>query len=279
MRLSHTLGLALLPLVLLATVATAKDAPPVVAPYALGDVVYDISGTTQDDTFFSLSDIAINEAKAKAAVLEIATEMNDGEVVTLDKAIGDLSGVKDDGDVDDMLVMELAGKIGRRFGLVPSEEKVLEAKTLADFVTWIMASENSPILLVAWSPRCPMCKRIYDERMVEILAETGVRFVALASNYPDKAEHVLSYLDESGYYWNVILDPDQRLTDRLGGRKTPHLFLLDANRKLMFRGSLDNDPRGRLEGDEHKEYLRAAIQSVIDGKAIPADMNESEPAG
>lgn len=278
MRHLRYLAAALLPLALAATTVFAKNAPSV-EPVTFGDTVYDVAGATADGDVISLSDLAIDRAKAEATVLELGADANDGEPVTLETAIADLPGLQDEGELDEDLVMDFVGRIGRPFALVPHADKVAGAKSLGDVVNWVMASENAPILMVAWSPRCPMCKGIYDERMHELVSETGTRLLVIASNYPDKAEHVQDYLEMNGYHWNVILDPHQRVTDRLGGKKTPHCFLLDADRKLRFRGSLDNDPRDSKEGDERKDYLRNAIEAVMNGGDIEAAMNETVPAG
>lgn len=278
MRPIHLAAGVILPLALFATASLAKNAPSKQA-LEFGDVAYDIAGPTPDGDVLSLSDLEITRDRAEAAALEMATDLNDGEDVALDTPLSDLPGLKDGEEMDEDLLLDFAARLGKRFALVPHPDKLAEAKTVGDLASWIAASEDAPILIVAWSPRCSMCKNIYDERMQNLLGETGTRVVALASNYPDKADHVREYLDANGYHWNVILDPEQRVTDRLGGRKTPHCFLLDADRKLRFRGGLDNDPRDSKEGDERKDYLRNAISAVKNGGDIEASMNETEPAG
>jgi hypothetical protein len=263
---------------LLASVGIAKDAPKT-APCAFGEVVYDVAGPTADGGFLTLADLDIDRAEAERVVLDLASDENDGEAVTLETAVADLPGLQEDGALDTSLALDFAGRVGKHFGLVPTEEKLAGLKTLSNVVDWVMKSENAPIVMVAWSPRCPMCKGIYDERMQEVVGETGARLVVIASNHPDTAEHVNDYLELNGYHWNVILDSDQKLTDRLGGLKTPHMFVLDKDRKLRFKGSLDNDPKDELEGAERKEYLRNAIQAVVAGKPIADDMNGTMPAG
>jgi hypothetical protein len=206
-------------------------------------------------------------------------EENGDAAVALDTPLAKIPGLAEDGELDEDAVLDFAGRVGQRFALVPNEKKVAGFETLADVVDWVVASKDAPILVVAWSPRCPMCKNVYDERMVEILGDTGARLVVLASNAPDNVQHVNDYLEMNDYHWNVIMDGDQRLTNRLGGLRTPHCFLLDSTRHLRYRGSFDNDPRGSKEGDEHKEYLRSAIEAVSNGGQVAPDMTETEPVG
>ncbi len=278
MRSLRILAGAALPLALWATAVFAQNTGPV-EPLAFGDTVYDLAGPSVDGSVVSLSDLAIDRAKAEAVVLELAGKLNEEGDVTLGSTIADLPGLQDGDARDADAVLDFASRVGMRFGLIPHAEKVAAAETLGDIADWVVASESAPILIVAWSPRCPKCRGIYDERTQAIVAETGIRLLVLASNYPDQPEDVREYLEEKQYHWNVILDPKQRLTDRLGGRKTPHLFLLDADRTLHFRGAHDNDPQGSKEGDARKDYLRNAIDAVRAGHEIDASMNESLPAG
>lgn len=270
-------------LLLVVPFALADDDAPATAdavkPFAFGAVVTGIEGDGPDGSKVRLEDLKIDEKTVAAAVVDIAKAVNEDKAPKLDTAFSALPGLVDGDEVDDVARDELIAKIGKRFGLIASEKVLEESKTLQDLAKWVLAAEKAPIVLVVWSPKCPMCKRIYDERIVEIVAETGVRFLAVASNYPDKPEHVIDYLDENEYAWNVIMDPEQKIADRLGGKKTPHVFVLGADFKLHYKGTIDNDPRDTLDELERKEYLRSAIDAVKHGKDIPEDMNDTTPAG
>lgn len=259
--------------------ATADDAAVAEKPKILefGEVVEDLSGPGPNGETVKLSTMKIDKSKAQAAVLEAAKAYANGKPVTLATTVASLEGVMDEGEVDDFLVQEFVAKAGRPFGLTVNEARLERVKTLADVVAWIVASKDSPILVMIWSPRCPMCNGIYDERVVEVLGETGVRLLVVAGSYPDKAEHVNTYLDENGYAWNVILDPEQKIVDRLGGKKTPHLFLFDKDLKLHYRGGVDDDPRGNKSDDEREDWFMNAIEAIVEGRSV--EVTDTMPPG
>lgn len=273
------LAVAVLFLVPLALADDDAATAEAVKPFQFGAVVTGIEGEGPDGAKVRLDDLKIDAKSVESAILELAKAVNEDKPAKLDTAFTALPGLVDDGEVDDVERDDLIAKVGKRFGLVASDKVREESKTLKDLATWVLKSEKSPIMVMIWSPKCPMCKRIYDERVVEIAADTGARLLVVASNYPDTAEHVTDYLEGNDFAWNVILDPEQKISDRLGGRKTPHVFLLGADFKLHYKGTIDNDPRGKLDELEKKEYLREAIDAVKKGNAIPENMNDTEPAG
>ena len=273
--LAALVGLALL------VPAMAEDDATAVAekPKALdfGETIDEISGPTADGGTAKLSELMIDKAKAEAAVLDVAKAYAKGKPVTLATKVAALEGVLVEGELDEDLVREMVAKAGQRFGLTVNDDRLDRVQTLADVASWIQGSKDSPILVVVWSPRCPMCKGIYDERLSDVLAETGVRCLVIAGSYPDKAEHVTSYLEENGYAWKVILDPEQKIVDRLGAKKTPHLFLFDKDLKLHYRGGVDDDPRGEKSDDEREDWLMDAVEAIVEGRDV--EVTDTMPPG
>ncbi len=263
----------------LALAARSGGAAEASGPYAIGDLVQGFSGPGVDGRNVSLSDLEITAPKAESWVLEAARAKADGKPVTLDTAIDALPGLQSDGELDSDLRADFVARVGQGFGLVPGDETRDGAKTLRDLATWIEGAAKAPILVMVWSPRCPMCKGVYDERVQSILGDTGVRLLAVAGDYPDKPGHVTDYEDLTGYRWKVVMDPDQKVSDLFGATNTPHLFLLDADHHLRYRGAVDNDPQDELKGAERKDYLRDAIQAVRSGKNLPTNANDTKPVG
>lgn len=270
---------ALLALALLVPALADDDTAVLEKPKSLdfGETIEDLSGPGLDGSVVKLSELVIDKAKAKAAVLAVAKGYANGKPVTLATAIATLEGVQEEGEVDDLLVQELVAKAGMPFGLTVNEDRLERVKTLADVVAWILASKESPILVMVWSPRCPMCNGIYDERVSALLGETGVRLLVVAGSYPDKPEQITEYLADNGYAWKVILDPEQKIVDRLGGRKTPHLFLFDKDLKLQYRGGVDNDARGTLEDEEREDHFMDAVEAIVEGRAV--EVTDTQPPG
>ncbi|MDJ0522240.1 MAG: redoxin domain-containing protein [Planctomycetota bacterium] len=240
-----------------------KKAPPI--------VMQDTAGRS-----FELHDASIGKKDAEAVVLASAIKMG-AKSPTLTTKIADMKGMKDeDGELDASKVQALAIAAGEYFGLIATEESAAKFNTLGDLVTWINSANDAPILLFTWGPRCPTSRNLND-RIVEIVANGNVRAYALACNYKDTEEHYARFMSAQEFNFRIFPDRDQRVTDILGGKTTPHFFLFDSKGVLRYRGGLDNDPMGYMEDDERQDWLSDAVDAIKGGKEVAA--KDTKPAG
>lgn len=226
---------------------------------------------------FELQDCGITKKDATAVVLANAKKFGAAKKADLDTKIADLKGVKDDeGELDTSKVKDLAVACGKFFGLTATDDSAEAFKTLGDVANWLTAANNAPILILTWSPRCPSVNRAND-KIVEMAAKTNVRIFALASNTRDKAEHIAKYLDSREWNVRIFPDADQRVTDILGGKTTPHFFLFDKDAVLRYRGAIDNDPMGYMDDEDRKDHIVNAITAIRAGKDVA--VKETAPSG
>lgn len=272
-----TLSIALALVAALAVPALAED-KPTEAPKAELDakapaiVIQDMQGRS-----FELHDAGITKNDAQAVVMAKAVEYGGAKDVKAEMKIADLKGVKDeDGDVDAEKVTALANACGSYFGLVATEETAESFTTLADLVTWISSANDAPILLVTFSPRCGSIKR-QCEAIVETAANGKFRIFALACNTKDTDEHMASFREAMDWPVRTFWDRDQRVTDMLGAKVTPHFFLFDASGVLRYRGGLNNDPMGFMDEEDRKDYLLDAVGAIRGGKDVA--VKDTEPSG
>ncbi len=245
-----------------------KPEPAPSGPVAIGEQVPDLAATDVDGKPFQLSKLAITKADAEASVMALAKTWGAPDDATLDTAIAALANVQEDGELDTMMKGEFVAKAGSFYGLQANEESAADLETLSDVVDWIVAAGDAPVVLMCWSPNCPTSKKL-NESINAKLAASKARLFAVACNYRDTEEHYQAFIDGLGFHTRIIPDREQQMTDVLGGKRTPHFFVLDADRKLRFRGSLDNDPNEMMEDDERENWLLDAIAAVRAGKAVP----------
>jgi hypothetical protein len=103
-----------------------------------------------------------------------------------------------------------------------------------------------------------------------------VKLVAINVNNaePDRLPAMKDRATEKGFEFPYLYDPSQKVARDYGAEVTPHVFLLDGNRKLAFVGPVDDnmdDPAGA------KKLLRDAIDSVLAGKT--PETTEAKPVG
>ena len=128
---------------------------------------------------------------------------------------------------------------------------------------------------------CPYVMHINPElvRLGEDYAGPELGMVAIVSNdadnYPDDAPDKLkSRATELGYRFAYCHDESQEIAKAYTAACTPDFFLFDADRRLVYRGQLDESrPENGLPVTG--KDLRAAIDAVLAGRAPAGEQKPS----
>ena len=102
-------------------------------------------------------------------------------------------------------------------------------------------------------------------------ASKGVRFVAINSNSPntyseDDFEHMVKRMQQYNFPWVYLYDETQEIALKYGALRTPHFYVFDGDRKLVYTGrGLDNpkDPSRSLMNN-----LDQALDELTSGSDI-----------
>lgn len=140
--------------------------------------------------------------------------------------------------------------------------------SLADF------QRDAALLVMFICNHCPYVKHVRAElaRLGRDAKPKGVGVVAISSNDPAK------YLDDSparmaieareaGYTFPYLFDETQEVAKAYRAACTPDFFLFDRNRRLVYRGQLDESRPGN-ELPVTGRDLRAAIDAVLNDQPI-----------
>ena len=103
------------------------------------------------------------------------------------------------------------------------------------------------------------------------LAKDGVKFVAINSNSKntyaeDDFDHMVSRMDEHKFPWVYLYDESQGVAEAYGALRTPHFYVFDAERKLVYTGRAIDSPRAWEESTTHE--LVDAIEELLAGKPV-----------
>ena len=138
-------------------------------------------------------------------------------------------------------------------------------------------SEEKPAIVVLFlATQCPIATD-YAERivaLVKIYDEKRVQFIGINSNKQEKVEEITEYSEKHGFEFPVLKDPENKIADYFGARRTPEVFLLDAERVLRYAGAVDNSPK-----EPTKHYLQDALDLIITGKDIPKSSRKTRAVG
>ncbi len=97
---------------------------------------------------------------------------------------------------------------------------------------------------------CPYVIGSDDETRKTALkyASGGVRFVAINSNskntyLEDDFNHMVSRMNENKFPWIYLYDESQEIAKKYGALRTPHFYVFDKGRKLVYTGRGVDSPR------------------------------------
>ena len=128
---------------------------------------------------------------------------------------------------------------------------------------------------------CPFVKHVREE-----LAELGNDYLAKdvaiyainsndADNYPgDSPAMMLREIETYGYNFPYLIDADQGIAKAYKAACTPDFYLFDADKKLVYRGQLD-DSRPSNGVPVNGSDLRAALDAVLENDNINAQQKPS----
>lgn len=141
---------------------------------------------------------------------------------------------------------------------------------------------ESPALLVMFiCNHCPFVIHVRSEfkKIAGDLVPKGLAMVAINSNsvktHPqDGPENMKTLARSEGWTFPFLYDETQAVAKAYRAACTPDFFLFDRERKLVYRGQLD-DSRPSNGVPVTGRDLRSAITSVLTGKTVPTPQKAS----
>ena len=126
------------------------------------------------------------------------------------------------------------------------------------------------VVLVFTCNHCPVAQA-YQDRLIAVQKDfqpKGVQVVAVNVNNleADRLEAMKKRATEKSYNFPYLYDATQKIGRQYGAAVTPHVFLLDKDRKIAYIGTVDD----QKNADKVKtHYLRDAIDALLAGKTPP----------
>ncbi len=150
--------------------------------------------------------------------------------------------------------------------------------TLGDF------SEKDYLVVMFICNHCPTAQA-YEKKIIDLVADyspQGIGFVAISPNDPDAISlSELGYTDLSdnleemklrakhlNYNFPYLYDGDnQEVSIAYGPSATPHVFLFDKARKLVYSGRIDDTENPYIQ--PKTTDLKNALDAVLEGRPVP----------
>jgi peroxiredoxin len=156
--------------------------------------------------------------------------------------------------------MVLLGTPAPDFSLPDTDGKII---SLGDFAA-------APAVLIAFiCNHCPYVHHVRSAfaRLAKDYQAKGVAVIAICSNdavaYPDDSPKQMAIEKRTaGYTFPYLHDETQDATKAYGAVCTPDFFVYDRERKLVYRGQMDDSRPGNGKPNDGAD-LRAALDAVL----------------
>jgi len=143
-----------------------------------------------------------------------------------------------------------------------------------------LAGYKGKFVVLEWTNYdCPFVKKYYDSGTMQELQKNytgkGVIWLSICSSAPGKQGNYPAEI------WNemaekkgaaptaVLLDPDGKTGRLYGAQTTPHMFVINPEGVLIYRGAIDSIPSvDPADIGKATNYVRAALEEAMSGEPV-----------
>ena len=142
------------------------------------------------------------------------------------------------------------------------------------------AAGEKGLLVIFTCNQCPWVKA-WEERMAALgneYAEMGVGTIMINSNDPavsseDSYEEMQRRAEQRGFGFPYVVDATSDVARAYDAKVTPEAFLFDADGKLVYHGTIDDN--SRKPDEVQQRYLRDALAALVAGEEIATKETKS----
>ena len=126
-------------------------------------------------------------------------------------------------------------------------------------------------VLVFTDTSCPLVPRYFPTlaKLEKEYRGKGVQFLAVNASADDTVVEIAAQAVEHGVEFPFVKDVDGKCVAALGAERTPEVAVLDAERRLRYRGRIDDQYRpGGSRPAPTRHDLKEALDAVLAGKEV-----------
>lgn len=155
--------------------------------------------------------------------------------------------------------------------------------------TWSLAELRGKIVVLETTNHdCPYVRKHYNSGNMQTqqreAAAKGVVWLTVASSATGEQGHVTAaqanQLTQSrnAQPAAVLLDPQSKIARAYDATVTPHMYIVDAQGRLVYKGGIDSIPSSsQSDIPKATQYVRVALDEVLAGK--PVSQASTRPYG
>lgn len=128
-----------------------------------------------------------------------------------------------------------------------------------------IAKDAKAVVVCFTCNKCPVAVA-YEDRFIEFAKQygkKGVKFIAINANaQTEDLEQMQLRAEEKGFNFPYAFDESGTSARKYGARVTPHIFIVDGNGKVAYRGAFDDKLTEPSEA-----FVVDAVDALLEGKA------------
>lgn len=151
--------------------------------------------------------------------------------------------------------------------------------------------KGHPVVLEWMNPGCPFSHAQYEAGNTQALEKKyeakGVVWISVDSSAPGREGCLATDQDAADFLKEqkaaptaLVRDLDGSLGQLYGAKTTPHMFVIDAQGVLAYKGAMDDKPStDAAEIPKSRNYVAAALDQVLAGRPVAVPETRSYGCG
>jgi peroxiredoxin len=135
-----------------------------------------------------------------------------------------------------------------------------------------LADYKGKIVVLEWfNQGCPYVMRHYKAKTMTTTADKykdkDVVWLAINTTAGKTADDNKASAEAWGIPYPILSDTSTSVAQAYGAKSTPHMFVIDKEGKLAYKGAIDDDPSA--DGGKAKtNYVAQALDEIVAGKPV-----------
>ena len=152
-----------------------------------------------------------------------------------------------------------------------------------------LSDHKGKIVVLEWfNPECPFVIASHTKGSLKGAAEEaqkkGVVWLAINSNKPGSQGSAIETNREAkekfGMNYPILRDESGKVGQLYGAKRTPHMYVIDAEGTLVYAGAIDNSPDGEGQSPTDGKLIRFVDEALSDlAQGQPVRTAETEAYG